>query len=906
MSWFKNKNNDGKHEPDRDQEQKRQQDHELVQELIQELVQELAQEQDQGLGQEQIFDLDQDLDGNRVQGRSEVRVQAQGQAQGEDQRPEQLRNREEQWTDQQPDKGEDDLNRKWGRSQDHKEELSREFDGQNRGQEEVSDPGNHTNQPQTEGTDPSQTESTDPSQTEGADPSQSEGIDPSQSIGGGDDEDEGQGESEDQKGEDDKSLGRGEDKGRGKAKSGGQDQSQGLDDQQEKEQKQNQSESESEGQSEDRNQDQEENQGEDQNRNQGENQGEAPDQDKDSEQNKDPDENQTSGEDQSREGSQNGPKDQDPNNKNGQNDPIDQNSQNNQDNQDEQYSASASKSDSGEGSGRSNSDSSDSSSSKKKSKNSGSSGEQEGEPPLGSDLQTNLTRLKKSLENCSDIIYRPFKLYSSGKDGVLIYLDGMCDSQQVEEAVLRPLMEGPDGGNGRTGRSSRSGPSDQSAQLDSSNRSHSSNYTPGSSEDQPSGDQKRTDLPEQYLVTALHTSRENKFKQILQNIMKGETAVLMDGESEVLIIDLIKMEQRSINEPTSEKVVRGPRDGFTESLRTNTSLIRRRIVSSRLKAEALSIGTFTRTNVAIMYIDGIAKESLIEEVKGRVKDIDVDGLLYSQDIEEYIEDSVFSPFPQVQNTERPDVAAASLLEGKVVIIVDNSPIVLIAPMTYWAGLQAADDYTERPMYASLVRWLRYIFVHISLLLPSLYVALTTFHPEVIPTPLLISIASAREGVPFPAMIEALLMEIIFEGLREAGIRLPQQVGPAVSIAGALVIGQAVVDAGIVSSPMVIIVSLTGIASFAFPMYNIGASFRMLRFPLLLISGFIGFYGVMLFLILMTVHLVSLKPFGIPYMAPASPLESSNLRDILIRAPKWKMNKRMGTLSGQNRRRSPQK
>ncbi|WP_237167768.1 spore germination protein [Paenibacillus yonginensis] len=821
MSWFRNKNNNGKDEPDQDQEQKWQQeeDHKLVQELIQELVQELAQDQDQDqdkakkqdLGQAQIFDLDQDLDGSldQVQSGKGTQGQTRSQTQSEDQQRKQLMNREELGEEQLAENGgEDQPGRNQRRPQDYKEEMSREFDEQSGEQEEDPNPGSEANH----------------SPAEFADPNQN------QNKNGGDEE--GQGESKDQKIESSQARVQEKNQGRSEGNNEGQEQSREMDREQEKGQEESQ------------------------------------------------DENPTSG--------------------------GVQNHANGPDSQDKPFSASPSKSDGGESSSRSKPEFDDSGSSQKRGDGS-SSGEPEGEAPLGSDLQANLARLKTSLENCSDIIYRPFKLYSSGKDGVLVYLDGMCDSQQVEEAVLRPLMEGPGGGTGRTVRSSRAGQTEQPDPSDSSNRSDdSSKPKPGLSEDHPSRDQKGTELPEEYLVTALHTSRENKFKPILQSIMKGQTAVLMDGESEVLIIDLIKMEQRSIGEPTSEKVVRGPRDGFTESLRTNTSLIRRRIVSPRLKAESLSIGTFTRTNIALMYIDGIAKNSLVEEVKGRIKDIDVDGLLYSQDIEEYIEDSVWSPFPQIQNTERPDVAAASLLEGKVVIIVDNSPIVLIAPMTYWAGLQAADDYTERPMYASLIRWLRYIFVHISLLLPSLYVALTTFHPEVIPGPLLISIASAREGVPFPAMIEALLMEIIFEGLREAGIRLPQQVGPAVSIAGALVIGQAVVDAGIVSSSMVIIVSLTGIASFAFPMYNIGTSFRMLRFPLLLISGFIGFYGVMLFLILMTVHLVSLRPFGIPYMAPASPLESSNLRDILIRAPKWKMNKRMGTLTGRNRKRSPGK
>lgn len=481
-------------------------------------------------------------------------------------------------------------------------------------------------------------------------------------------------------------------------------------------------------------------------------------------------------------------------------------------------------------------------------------------------LAANMKRIKDGLELCSDIVYREFTFWD-GRKAELVYLDGLCDTEQIEENVVKPLMKEPE---------------------------------TGSWEDGPASMERIKDK----LVYAMETSVAEMLDDVVRTIMTGVTALLIDGEAAALMVSLIKMEQRAVAEPTSEKVVRGPRDGFTESLRTNMSLIRRRIITHRLKSESFSIGELSQTQVVLMYIQGIVKNELLEEVKKRITRIKVDGIIYSQDIEEFIEESAVSPFPQVENTERPDVASASLLEGKIVIIVNNSPIVLIVPMSYWSGLQAADDYTERPMYASLIRWLRYIFIHISLLLPSLYVALTTFHPEVIPTPLLISIASAREGVPFPAVIEAFLMEFIFEGLREAGIRLPQQVGPAVSIAGALVIGQAVVAAGIVSSSMVIIVSLTGIASFAFPMYNIGTSFRMLRFLLLFISGFIGFYGIMLFMILMTVHLVTLKPFGIPYMAPATPLEPTNLRDVLIRAPKWKMSKRMKTLVGDDQKRMP--
>ncbi|SET07356.1 spore germination protein [Paenibacillus sp. NFR01] len=467
------------------------------------------------------------------------------------------------------------------------------------------------------------------------------------------------------------------------------------------------------------------------------------------------------------------------------------------------------------------------------------------------DLADNIERMKLEFLNCSDIMYRNCSINGLNR-ATLIYVDGMCDIQAVDAFVLEPLIA-----------HFRS-----STQVDK---------------------EKDVELKGIFLPTLkLHIAYETK--EVIRGVLRGETAIFTEGNAYVMLADLIKMEQRAIEEATSEKVVRGPRDAFMESLRTNTSLIRRRIRSSRLKLESMRLGDLTDTEIVMGYIEGVVKESLVQEVRSRLQKIKLDGVIHSSNIEEFIEDNAYSPFPQIQNTERPDVAVSSLLEGKVVIIVDNTPFVLIVPMTYWSGLQAVDDYTDRYLYATFVRWIRYTFVHTSLLLPSLYVALTTFHLQVIPTPLVVSFASAREGVPLPAVIEALIMEFIFEGLREAGIRLPQQVGPAVSIAGALVIGQAVVAAGIISTPMVIIVSLTGIASFAFPIYNLGAAYRMLRFPLLVVAGVLGFYGIVLFLIALTVHMVTLKPFGVPYMAPYAPMSIGNLNDVLIRAPKPMMRK----------------
>lgn len=488
---------------------------------------------------------------------------------------------------------------------------------------------------------------------------------------------------------------------------------------------------------------------------------------------------------------------------------------------------------------------------------------------ISSNLDENIQKLKDELTLCSDLLYRSVEA-GGGKQATLVFFDGMTDTNQQEDIVLRPLMN-----YFKTKAAEQANPS---VQLEQKNNT-----------EQEGGIRIPKESPEDFLVNAMIVEKSRSLQQTIQKVLGGYTAIFLRDVPYALLINLSKKEERSLQEPTSEKVVRGPRDAFVETLRTNITLLRRRIRSPRLKSESSTLGELTNTSVVVMYIEGKAKPSLVDEVKHRLKQVKLEGVIHSGDVEEWIEDNKNSPFPQVQVTERPDVAASSLLEGKVVIIVDNTPFVLILPMTYWSGLQAADDYSERWVYATFIRWVRYSFVHISLLLPSLYVALTTFHPQTVPTPLLISIASAREGVPFPAVFEALFLEFIFEALREAGIRLPQQVGPAVSIAGALVIGQAIVEAGIVSTPLVIIVSLTGIASFAFPRYNIGTSYRMLRFPLLIVAGFLGFYGIVLFLIALSAHMVTLKPFGVPYMTPYAPINSNGLKDVLIRAHKTKLN-----------------
>jgi hypothetical protein len=467
---------------------------------------------------------------------------------------------------------------------------------------------------------------------------------------------------------------------------------------------------------------------------------------------------------------------------------------------------------------------------------------------LTPDLNLNEQLLNEIFQNCSDIVFRAIK--ENGKTRILlIYIDGLIDTKSLEADVIKPIIY--DG------------------------------LPNGITEVQSFGE-----VIEQKQLAISLVSHVERVQDLVDGVLKANVGILVEGEAKAILASLQGYEKRGVEEPQTEVTIRGPRDGFTESLRTNTSLLRRRIRSSRLKMESFSVGDLSQSDLVIAYIDGIAPTGLLEEVRNRISSVQIDGLLGSEFLEEFIEDAPYSPFPQIQNTERPDILIGNLLEGRVAIIVDNSPFALIVPMTFWSGFHAVEDYYERFMYTTFIRFIRFNLVLISLFLPSMYVALTTYHPKLIPTTLLISIAAAREGVPFPALIEAFIMEFMFEGLREAGIRLPKAVGSAVSIVGALVIGQAAVQAGIVSAPMVIVVATTGIASFAIPRYNFGLAFRMLRFILLVLAGCLGLYGIIIGVIALTIHLVNLRSYGVPYFTPVSPFNLKDLKDTLVRAPRW--------------------
>ena len=491
-----------------------------------------------------------------------------------------------------------------------------------------------------------------------------------------------------------------------------------------------------------------------------------------------------------------------------------------------------------------------------------------GNTSLYSDLNTNLDKIKSELGNSPDLIIRHFELGSFQVEAAAVFVDTLTDNKLVDEFIMRSLM------------------------INTAQESHKN----------IASDKSIFDFIKDNAMTIREVKVVTSWNELIMSVLSGNTVILIDGWTQGISGSTRGGEFRAITEPSSQVVIRGPKDGFTESIGTNISLVRRRIKSPNLWLEHMKIGAVTQTDIGIMYIKGIVNDKLVEEVKDRLQAIEIDAILESGYIEELIQDETFTPFPTLFNTERPDSVAGNLLEGRVAIFVDGTPFVLVAPTTFFLFFQSAEDYYQRFDIGLAIRLLRYLAFFISLLGPSIYIAAITFHQEMIPTPLLISLAAQRDGVPFPAFVEAFLMEITFEILREAGVRMPRAIGQAVSIVGALVLGQAAVQAGIISAAMVIVVAITAIASFAVPAFNLAISVRLLRFLIMGFAATTGFYGIAIIMIMIIAHLCSLRSFGVPYMAPFAPFILSDQDDAILHFPLWARLTRPHILGKKNNKR----
>lgn len=476
---------------------------------------------------------------------------------------------------------------------------------------------------------------------------------------------------------------------------------------------------------------------------------------------------------------------------------------------------------------------------------------------LSSNLDDNVKKLREIFGDSTDIIIRRFELVHGKRHLAAFYANGLVEKEFVDQFVSHVMA------------------------FDTIRE----------------GVEHPTSVPAIYKFIrekALYIGEEvliHNWQELVKNLLAGRTIILIDGLAEAVGGNTFGGKVRAVTEATTQVAIRGAKESFTETLITNVSLVRRKIRNPNLWMERVEVGTVSRTDVAILYIHGIADEQSVQAVRDKLKGIEIESILESGQVEQLIEDNGYTPFPTVFNTERPDSVASNLMEGRIAIIVDGTPFVLIAPTNFFMFFHAVEDHYQRFDVSTLVRLLRYICLIVSLFGPAIFVAALTFHQEMIPTPLLINLASQREGVPFPAFVEALLMEGTFEIIREAGIRLPTPIGQTVSIIGGLVLGQAAVQAGIVSPAMVIVVSITGISSFTTPAFNMALSVRLLRFAIMFVAAFMGLYGITVASFILIAHMCSLKSLGIPYMAPLAPFVMEAQRDAIIRSPIQFLRKR---------------
>ncbi|MCL6516764.1 spore germination protein [Alicyclobacillus sp.] len=379
--------------------------------------------------------------------------------------------------------------------------------------------------------------------------------------------------------------------------------------------------------------------------------------------------------------------------------------------------------------------------------------------------------------------------------------------------------------------------------------------------------------------------------EVLTALSDGCAVCLTDKRPWAVAWDVSRRPGRAVDKPENEPTLQGPQEAFVESLSENFALLRKRLRRGGLRMEGMQVGTRAPVRVGVMYVEGIARPELVGEVRRRIRNIRTDTAIDLNVIREYVTDAPFSLFPTTEETERPERVAASLLQGRVGVMVDGAPNCMLVPVTFMMFLGSPEDYYMHFTMALPLRLLRHLMFWAAVLLPSLYVALLTYNQDLVPTPLLVSVAAQHAGIPFPTMVEALGMMIAFEALREAGTRLPRAVGQSVSIVGTLIIGDAAVRAGLVSPGMVIVVAATGVASFTLPALGLVQATRILQFPFVVMAAVFGLYGVVLLGLVVVGHMASLRSFGVPYLSPVAPHVGADMKDVVIRAPWWAMRRR---------------
>ncbi|HHU63659.1 MAG TPA: spore germination protein [Clostridiales bacterium] len=484
------------------------------------------------------------------------------------------------------------------------------------------------------------------------------------------------------------------------------------------------------------------------------------------------------------------------------------------------------------------------------------------------DITINVNYFEKlfNLPKNQNVVIRRFRL-RDGTGAFIIFLEGMIEKRLVDETVIKPLMQ---------------------LNLALVCPEHMD----------------RMDYVNENVLTADNTKIVRKYKDAVNRIVNGETLLYIDRGNSMLAVNFKGYQKRSVERPVTENVIRGSQEGFTEDLETNITLIRPIIKNKDLIIEIFTLGRTNQGQVAIMYLDGIVNPAIVDEVKRRIQSIDVDFIYGSGVVEELIEDNTFMLFPQVMITERPDRTAPCIMEGKVVVLVNGTPFVMTMPVTFLSLFNTSEDSNNRWYYSTLMRLIRLFGFFTAVFVPGLYVSLVNYHQQSIPAGLLFSIARNREGIPFPTIVEVLLMEVSFELIQEAGIRIPGLIGPTLGIIGALILGQAAVTAKIVSPILIIVVAITGLGSFSISNYELNFSARIIRFFFIALAAIMGFFGIAMGIIIISSLMVSMKSFGVPYLAPNWPRTGSRKSDNIIKKPAWRQEERPEYMQPMDKKRQP--
>lgn len=470
------------------------------------------------------------------------------------------------------------------------------------------------------------------------------------------------------------------------------------------------------------------------------------------------------------------------------------------------------------------------------------------EPPDLEKMPLTSRHIQEVLGRCSDFRMRKVFINSEKRIPVmLIYLEGLVDEQSISNFILKPLADG-----------------EKLREIES--------------------EKEAIHHIEQGAVYYNAQKTALQINDVISAIIDGSTALVFDKQKTAIMFDTRQFEKRSITEPTGENIVKGAKDAFVETLRVNTATIRRKVKTPNLVFEEHIIGKQTHTAVCITYIDGIVNKNIVEEVRKRIQSIDTSSGINIGTVEEALVDKHFRVFPQVYATERTDKLCADIIEGRVGVLMDGIPVTLIVPVTIVNFLQAPEDYSQNFIVGSIIRMLRYALMIVTLMLPAFYISVTSFHPEMLPSKLVESVAASKEGVPFSIYIEVIIMLIAFEVLIEAGLRLPKTIGQAVSIVGALVVGEAAVTAKFISPGVVMVIATTAIASFTMPNQDLSNALRLWRFVFAILSSTIGLFGLAIGNILLLYSLASMECFGIPYLAPYAGSKSNDFYDTFLRFP----------------------